>query len=172
MIEQHYSEDIQSADAEKHLQACKPCAQAYKELARLLENIHSPEVPVRGPEYGAKVWLSIQGSLLPYEVKRKRVWFAWPRLAYAAIGLLVLGMAFVAGRIWEDTHRRPSLAGTPQQTRERMVLFVLDNHLDRSARLLVQLSHVDGEEERVDQPLRAEARELLIDNRLYRQSIK
>ena len=62
------------------------------------------------------------------------------------------------------------LADAPQQSKERVVLFVLDNHLDRSERLLVQLNHAGAEEE-VGLPLQAEARQLLVDNRLYRQSV-
>jgi hypothetical protein len=57
-----------------------------------------------------------------------------------------------------------------QQTKERVVLFVLDNHLDRSERLLVQLNHAEGEGDYLDFPLQAEAQQLLSDNQLYRQS--
>jgi hypothetical protein len=57
-----------------------------------------------------------------------------------------------------------------QQTKERVVLFVLDNHLDRSERLLVQLNHAEGEGDYLDLPLQAEAQQLLSDNQLYRQS--
>jgi len=35
-----------------------------------------------------------------------------------------------------------------------VVLFVLDNHLDRSERLLVQLNHAEGEGDYLDLPLR------------------
>ena len=56
------------------------------------------------------------------------------------------------------------------KAKERVVLFVLDNHLDRSERLLVQLNHASAESVDIDQPLQSEARQLLTDNRLYRQS--
>jgi hypothetical protein len=62
------------------------------------------------------------------------------------------------------------VVSNPQQTKERVILFVLDNHLDRSERLLVQLNHAGVEGENVDFPLQAEARQLLFDNQLYRQS--
>jgi hypothetical protein len=109
--------------------------------------------------------------LRPYQLKTKRSYFRWPQLGYAAACLFFLAGAFLAGRIWEHTHTQPPLAGTPQQAKERVVLFVLDNHLDRSERLLIQLNHAGAEEETVDLPLQAEARQLLTDNRLYRQSI-
>jgi hypothetical protein len=171
LIEHYYSEDFYKAEAEVHLQACKHCAQAYEELGKLLGSVRAPEAPVRGSEYGAQVWQSIQGSLRPYQAKRKRSFFRWPQLAYAAACLLFLAGAFLAGRMWEHAHTKPLLASNPQQAKERVVLFVLDNHLDRSERLLVQLNHAGAEEEKVDFPLQAEAQQLLTDNRLYRQSI-
>ena len=81
-----------------------------------------------------------------------------------------MALAFLAGRFWEYTHRQPPIAGTPQQSRERVVLFVLNNHLDRSERLLVQLNHAGAEVENANLPLRLEAQQLLTDNQLYRQS--
>lgn len=171
LIEHYYSEDVYKAQAEIHLQACRQCSQAYEELGRLLGNVRAPEIPPRSSEYGAQVWQSIQGTLAPYQLKQKRSFFHWPQLAYAAACLVFLAAAFLAGRMWEHAHTRPSIASTPQQTKERVVLFVLDNHLDRSERLLVQLNHAGAEGERVDLPLQGEARQLLTDNRLYRQSI-
>lgn len=170
MIEHYYSEDFYKADAEKHLQSCKQCAQSYEELGKLLGSVRAPEAPARGREYGAQVWQSIQGSLRPYEPKRKRSFLRWPQFAYAAVCLLFLAGAFLAGRMWEHAHSKSLVAGNPQQTKERVVLFVLDNHLDRSERLLVQLNHAGGEGENADFPLKAEARQLLSDNQLYRQS--
>ncbi|HYK35867.1 hypothetical protein [Alloacidobacterium sp.] len=72
--------------------------------------------------------------------------------------------------MWEHAHTKSLVADNPQQTKERVVLFVLDNHLDRSERLLVQLNHAGAEGENADLPLQAEAKQLLSDNQLYRQS--
>jgi hypothetical protein len=171
MIEHYYSEDFRKADAQLHLQACKQCSQAYAELGKLLGSIRSPETPARGSDYGEQVWRSIQGSLRPYESKRKNSFFHWPQLAYAAACLLFLAGAFLAGRMWEYAHTKPSLASAPQQAKERVVLFVLNNHLDRSERLLVQLNHAVAEGDKVDFRLQGEARQLLTDNRLCRQSV-
>jgi hypothetical protein len=77
LIAHYYSEDGCKAEAQNHLQACKPCAQAYEELSKLLRSVHAPEVPLRSSEYGAQVWQSIQGSLRPYEPTRKRSFYRW-----------------------------------------------------------------------------------------------
>jgi hypothetical protein len=168
MMAHYYSEGFSKAEAERHLQACQQCAQAYADLSQLLGSVPASDVPLRGSEYGAQVWQSIQRSLQPYGPKQKRR-FYWPRFTYAAAGLLFLAGAFW-GRMWEHAHSKPLVAGSEQQTKQRVVLFVLDNHLDRSERLLVQLNHAGGEGDYVDFRLQAEAQQLLSDNQLYRQS--
>jgi hypothetical protein len=171
LIDHYYSEDSHKAEVDAHLRICTPCARAYEELGKLLANVHAPETPARDSEYGARIWQSIQRSLEPYRAKQKRKFFYFPQLVYAAACLLLLAGAFLAGRMWEHSHTRSTIAANPQQTKERVVLFVLDNHLDRSERLLVQLNHSGVEGETPDFPLQVEARQLLTDNRLYRQSV-
>lgn len=170
MIEHYYSEDFCRAETETHLGACSQCADAYEEFRKLLGNLRAPAVPLRSPDYGAHIWRSIEWSLQPHRPERKRRLFHWPQFAYATACLLFLAGAFWAGRLWEHTHSKALVATGGQQTKERVVLFVLDNHLDRSERLLVQLNHAGGEEDSVDFPLQAEAQQLLSDNQLYRQS--
>jgi hypothetical protein len=170
MIGHFYFEDLCQAEFEIHLQACPQCAQTYEEFSKLLRSVQAPGVPLRDSEYGARVWQSIQASLQPYRPMRKRRIFPWPQLAYAAACLLFLAGAFWAGRFWEHAHSKPLLAGGEPQTKQRVVLFVLDNHFDRSERLLVHLNHAGGEGDYVDFPLQAEAQQLLSDNQLYRQS--
>lgn len=160
--------------AEKHMQQCEACATAYDELARVLASAEGEPVPERGAEYGAQVWQAIRGSVPVYEPKCRQAWWLWPRWTYAVAGVLLLAGTFYAGKIWERTHTTTQVRN-PQQGRERVVLFVLDGHLDRSERLLVQLSHAGDDagakSQPVSLPLQAEARQLLADNRLYRQSV-
>jgi hypothetical protein len=86
--------------------------------------------------------------------------------------VLVIAAAFFAGRQWE--HRvtpTPTDANNTanDQGKQRVVLVVLGDHLDRSERLLVELRHAKPSTEG---PIQAEARELLASNRLYRESVK
>jgi hypothetical protein len=168
LIDHYYAEDFYKAEAEMHLEACGRCAQAYEQLGKLLGSVRSPDVPVRSAEYGEQVWHAIRGQVQRYQPK-KRTYFWRLQFAYAAACILAVIAAFVGGRFWEHAHLKASLASAPQQSKERVVFFVLDNHLDRSERLLVQLNHAG--EEKVDLPLQVEARQLLTDNRLYRQSV-
>jgi len=49
------------------------------------------------------------------------------------------------------------------------VVVVLDDHLDRSERFLVELKHADMDSSAMDSPLRDEARSLLAANRVARK---
>jgi hypothetical protein len=171
LIEHYYSEDFYKVEAELHLQACKHCSQAYDELGKLLGGIRGPEPPARSAEYGNEVWRSIQGSLAPYPKKSKVIRMPWRQFGLVAACLLLVATAFFAGRIWEHAHTKLSIAAVPSTEKTRVVLFVLGDHLDRSERLLVQLNHAGGEDADASLPLQAEARQLLTDNRLYRQSV-
>ena len=189
LIEHYWAGDLRArgflkTEAELHLQACDQCRKAYQEIFRMFGAVHGPEPPTRPADYGAQVWQAIQGHLPEYRTKRKWSEFFWPhfapKFAYAVAALLLLAGTFFAGKYWERMHAlheqaAAPAAAPPQQVKERVVLFVLDGHLDRSERLLVQLSHAGDEagatEAAVDLPLQSEARQLLADNRLYRESM-
>jgi hypothetical protein len=111
----------------------------------------------------------IRNSLPVYE-KLDPSWIRlWRPLGWAAACALLIAVAFVAGRQWERK-QAPSVAmAVDPQARQRVVVVVLGDHLDRSERLLVELNHADSEDIST-MPLRSEARELLANNRLVRQS--
>jgi hypothetical protein len=170
LVEHYFSEGENRIVAETHLRICGRCEQAFEELDNVL-GVRGPEPPPRQPGYGDRVWQSIEGPLRPYQPKRKQSLFTMPRLVFAGACLAFLVAAFVAGRVWERMHTHPTVASNPPASKERVLLFVLDNHLDRSERLLVQLNHAADGGDATDVPWQAEARQLLPDNRLYRQSI-
>jgi hypothetical protein len=60
----------------------------------------------------------------------------------------------------------------PVPPRERVVVVVLSDHLDRSERLLVELKHADADSAETVSPLREEARSLLTANRICRQDAR
>ena len=170
LVEHYFGEDIHRVVVETHLRICSRCERAYEEISNALD-VRAPEPPAREPRYGERVWRSIQGQLMPYPAKPGRSWFSMPRLVLASVCLLGLVAAFVGGTLWERSHKRASEAANSSQAKERVVIFILHDHLDRSERLLVQLNHAGAEEGDPDTLLRAEARQLLPDNRLYRQAV-
>jgi hypothetical protein len=169
LIEHYYEESVNMADCERHLKACAACAKHYAELRRDLDGVKPLAPPARGEDYGEQVWQSIRSSLPVYE-KPKRSWIRrWQPLGWAAACALLIALAFVTGRQWERK-QTPSVAeAVDPQARQRVVIVVLGDHLDRSERLLVELNHA-GSNDISAAPLRSDARELLASNRLLRQS--
>ncbi len=170
LVAHYFSDDTNRVVVETHLRICSRCEQAYEEISNVL-SVRAPEPPAREPDYGKQLWKSIQAPLRPYPKVPKSSYFSWPGLVLATACLLGLVAAFFVGAVWQRLRTYPPRAAISAQAKERVVLFILDDHLDRSERLLVQLSHADGQNGDPDHSLQSEARQLLPDNRLYRQAI-
>jgi hypothetical protein len=169
LIEHYYEESVIMADCERHLKTCSACAKRYAELRRDLDGVKPLMPPVRGEDYGEHVWQAIRNSLPVYE-KPKWSWLRLGRpLGWVAACALLIAVAFVAGRRWERKQAPSVAVAVDPQARQRVVIVVLGDHLDRSERLLVELNHAGGND-MSGTPLRSEARELLASNRLVRQS--
>jgi hypothetical protein len=169
LIEHYYEESVNMADCERHLKTCSACAKRYAELRRDLDGVKPLMPPVRGEDYGEHVWQAIRNSLPVYE-KPKWSWLRLGRpLGWVAACALLIAVAFVAGRRWERKQAPSVAVAVDPQARQRVVIVVLGDHLDRSERLLVELNHAGGND-MSGTPLRSEARELLASNRLVRQS--
>ena len=173
LIEVYYGE----ADAGHvaHLAGCQECSAQMTELKRDLEGARMV-VPERGAEYGEQVWEALRPRLIPYEKKTRgwarvfgKGWTQW-KVAVLALGCAALvGAAFVGGRIWERHAKTVNVAGNASsEAKQRVVLVVLTDHLDRTERLLVSLEHADSADRTGNAQLQSEARELLASNRLYR----
>jgi hypothetical protein len=179
MIAQVYGEGDTTA-AEWHLEGCAECSKAYAALESDLAEMKFAEPPELDAFYEDRVWASLSGSLRAYEA-RKRKWLGgglWRGLSYAAACVLLLALAFIGGRLWEQKRVHNAAAINSQQKqqqvvpvsqRERVVVVVLSDHLDRSERLLMELKHADAESTEMVSPLRDEARSLLAANRICRQ---
>jgi hypothetical protein len=173
LIEHYYDKERSTAGVRRHIETCAQCAQAYASLERDIATLPAVQPPARDAAYGERVWQSIAPTLPRYETSK----WSWLRkgpvrgLAYGAAFVLLIACAFFAGRQWE--HRQPPAAASNAQARPQpaqpVVLVILSDHLDRSERLLVELKHADAGSAETLPPLRDEARNLLISNRVCRQ---
>ena len=162
----------------QHLDTCAQCAAVYRGLAATLKAIETPEAPERGDQYGLEVWQRIRHQLPEQEMPWWSAWFRADRLAFAgAVAVLVLA-AFVAGRWWSAgsvpapqvaavaTPAKPQTAPA-EDSRERILLTSVADHLDRSARVLTDIMNA-----RAGVDISAEQRwaeDLVAASRLYRQ---
>jgi hypothetical protein len=179
LIDQAYGEG-DSAAVKRHLEQCSQCATAYSDLRGDLAELACAEPPARHDWYGERVWQSLASSLPAYESPKPHgLPMGWKRgLIYAGACALLLICAFIGGRLWERKHTGTAAENKPQPAqherlpsppRERVVVVVLSDYLDRSERLLVELKHADAGSTEMVSPLREEARTLLAAHRLCRQ---
>jgi hypothetical protein len=173
LIEHYYKESADMAECQRHVQQCAGCAKSYAELRRDLEQVKTPATPERGEAYGDQVWQAIRGSLPAYEQAKRNwtLWQWWRPLGFAAACALLIAAGFLAGRQWQRKQTPTVAVAADPQARQRVVVVVLGDHLDRSERLLVALNHAGSHDAWENGPLQSEARELLATNRLVRQSM-
>jgi hypothetical protein len=169
-----------SAAHARHLEACAECSQSYAALrSELAEAVSlefaATEPPLRNESYGEQVWQAIAPSLSVYE-PRQQPWRGlrlWKAMSFASACALVLAGAFFAGSVWQKHQPRPAVANQqpPQtKTKQPIVVVVLDDHLDRSERFLVELKHADLDTATMGAPLGDQARSLLAANRICRKN--
>ncbi len=185
MIEQVYGESDNTAVVQRHLDSCRECARNFAELKRDLAEVEHIEAPPRDVRYGERVWATLAPLLPMYAESKSRWWPQWLKtpllvrgLSYAVAAALLVSCGFYAGRMWKPqqasvvAHNEPPMpAQQPKQPiqKQPIVVVVLDDHLDRSERFLVELKHADFDATTAS-PMRDEAQSLLAANRICRKN--
>ena len=178
LILYYYEERPRSAGIQQHLDSCGQCAAAYRDLVATLKLVATPEAPDRGDQYGLEVWQRIRHQLPEQEMPWWSAWFRADRLALAGAFTVLLLAAFVAGRWWSATTAPaptvasvaapvPSPAAANDDSRQRILLTSVADHLDRSERVLTDFMNAPAGGD-----LSAEQRwaeDLVVTSRLYRQ---
>jgi len=171
----YYGEGRRRADIEVHLGACGACASLYREIAGTLAMIAAPEVPERGDQYGLEVWQRIRHKLPEQAAPWWAGLFRAERLAFAAAAAALAIAAFVAGRSWQQPLRVASAPaatlsgnpGTSTETRQRILLTSVADHLDRSERVLTDFMNASDRGDISTEQRWAD--DLLDTSRIYRQ---
>ena len=164
---------------DQHLESCPACASLYREIAGTLAMVVAPEVPERGDQYGLEVWQRLRHKLPEQDAPWwKTLWtsvFLHDRLVFAAAAATLVLAAFVAGRVWP---RQPAGAPTASvqpttggalstgDSRQRILLTSVADHLDRSERVLTDIMNAPRGDISSEQRW---ADDLLSTSRLYRQ---
>ncbi len=176
----YYGEGRRRADIERHLDICRSCASLYREISQTLAMVTAPEIPERGDQYGLEVWQRIRHKLPEQVAPWWTTFFRSDRLAFAAAAAMLVLVAFVAGRVWPRTPPpavalapgpAPSTTGAPGSvnagdTRQRILLTSVADHLDRSERVLTDIMNAPRGDISREQRW---ADDLLTTSRLYRQ---
>ncbi|HEV7513249.1 MAG TPA: zf-HC2 domain-containing protein [Candidatus Acidoferrum sp.] len=164
---------------EAHINSCAECRAELNRLAEMLAAYQARPVPDPGEDYGRRVWQQIAPRL---QEKRSQWWQAFlapQRLAAGALIAVLVLVAFLAGRV--SKHASPAGEGITitatddaARVRERVLMLAVGEHLGRSEMVLMEIANAGPEGASMKQvnlsSQRRRAKELLDENRLYRQT--
>jgi hypothetical protein len=189
----HYYGELRGPDAgslERHLRECDACRASFSRLEQVLRAVEEAPVPEPSAEFESAVWTRLRPGLRANRLGRASAFgvrpsaFGLPRWAFASGIAALVVIAFLTGALWRQTRQETQQAAVveqpgPNQTggggaaadlRERLLLAVVGEHLERTELVLVELLNAQGtglvnisaEQER--------AQDLVSENRLYRQT--
>ncbi len=164
----HYGEHPTPEEIERVLAADPELAARAARLAADLAHLDAIDAPEPRPGLEGRIWARVAPEL--ERSRRPSHFLPWRLGALAATLLVAVVGAFLAGRASNDALRPPlevELAALPIEARERILVSALENHLESSERLLVELAN-DAPPAIEDERRFAEA--LLTSNRLYRRA--
>ena len=166
----------EEATAGAHLASCAACQANYTKLQRVMAFVDSAPAAEAAPGFERVAWARLEPALAterPGPFAGLLSWFVFSpaRLAFTASIVLLIGAAFMAGRMTRTTPPAAGVAQSSQQVRERILLVDLGEHLDRSQMVLVELVSADDSGGNVDiSTEQSRAEQLVSANRLYRQT--
>lgn len=171
----HYYGELAAHDearAAAHVASCRQCHGAFRTLQRVLALVD--DTAVSGAElpegFERTVWARLEPGLRPERPSLFASFVLSPaRLGWAALVVLLVAAAFVAGRISPGAGGVPAERAADAHVREAILLMDLAEHLDHSQAMLVELASAGGDELDVSRE-RVRAEELVAANRLYRRT--
>ena len=162
LVLRFYGEHPEAAEVAAHLEACRACREADERLRAELQAV-TLDAPPRGDDYGRLVWERLESRLAADRLGRSR-----GRALRVAAAILAMAASLVVAFLLGRHMPRPEGGSTPAlETRQRILLVAVGEHLERSQMLLVELAHADAEE---PADIASRAAQLVAANRLYRQS--
>ena len=162
-----------------HLAECGKCAERFRQLKTTLDPL-TLDPPERGDQYGLEVWQAIRHRLPARESWWQSMLGLRPVLA-AAAAIVLLVSGFAVGRMWPSgAQPQPPIAASPvgdvaavrlsdDEARRRAVLMTVNDHFDRSDRVLAEVMNAPGPLGLISE--RQSARDLVSASRLYRQNV-
>jgi hypothetical protein len=174
----------QRAEMRAHVETCADCQACDRELRAVLALVTSEPLPEAPPGFEREMWARLEPVVSGFnrtnEVRQKpetrlkpdTTWsFELPRWALAAsVAALAVG-SFALGRVWDMPATSPPIGTTDiQEPSERMLRSEVEEHLERSQRVLVELVNADESTPMRLAGDRERAADLVAAGRLYRRS--
>src|SRR5437667_5945817 len=102
-----------------HLSACEKCRAEMERIEAVLAALDTLSVPDPGADYGRQVWKQIAPRLAEKQARWWQIWFEPRRLAAAGGVVVLILVAFLAGRFSKRGVPSDNVANK-EQVRERV----------------------------------------------------
>jgi anti-sigma factor RsiW len=159
------------AEREAHLASCEACRALDRETRAVLALIDTTPT-VDAPEgFGREMWARVEPEISARMTRTRTWWLSPARWALAGgMAVLVIG-SFLLGRVWEKAPRKVDAPeASASAVTERLLRAEVEDHLERSQRVLVDLVNADDSLSGPQDDERLRAADLVAAGRLYRQS--
>jgi hypothetical protein len=158
------------AHRQAHIESCERCRALDRELRAVLALVDQAPTMEAPPGFGREMWARVEPHITSRARHRRWGWFSPPRLALAGgMAALLLG-TFSLGRVWDTPRSRGSAPAVDAGAlSERLLQAEVEEHLERSQRVLVDLVNADDVVTTVAAD-RDRAADLVAAGRLYRRS--
>ena len=186
----HYYGELRGPEAgslERHLRECDSCRESFSRLEQVLRAVDEAPVPEPSPEFESAVWTRLRPALRANRPARPSAFGLrpsafglMPRWAFAGGIAALVVIAFLTGALWRQTRLQPEptvppavgpdSAGATADLRERLLLAVVGEHLERTELVLVELLNARGPGLVDISAEQVRAQDLASENRLYRQT--
>jgi hypothetical protein len=160
-----------------HLDSCAACQPVWQQIRTTLAAVDAAAVPEPPADFERVMWARVQGELESMKIAERPWWSLRHLIPAAGLAAVLLAM-FAIGRYWpgatpsEPGQTEPQavpVAAAATQS-ERALLVAMDDHLERSELLLVELMNAPANDALRLGFERATADDLLSSGRLYRQT--
>ena len=170
----------QRAEMRSHLEVCERCQALDRELRGVLALVDTEPVPEAPAGFEREMWArlapQITGNNDVAGGFSRTFWrLELPRWSLAAAAVALAAGSFALGRVWAPAPvpgpAIESVAGDAGTIGERLLRTEVEEHLERSQRVLVELVNADDSAPVVLASDRERAADLVAAGRLYRRSI-
>ncbi len=157
-----------------HVQTCDACGTVWREITASLNAVDGAGIPEPPPDFERVMWAKVQREIGDIPVAAPwwapRAWLPIASLA-AVVLAVVIGLQLTPG----TTDITPGATRETTSQPERALLIAMDEHLERSELLLVELMNADIGQAGSTDAVRlgfelAAADDLLLSSRLYKQT--
>ncbi|HUR21532.1 MAG TPA: hypothetical protein VMZ90_12030 [Vicinamibacterales bacterium] len=160
-----------------HLDSCVTCQPVWQQIRTTLAAVDVAAVPEPPSDFERVMWARVQGALETMNVTPTPWWSLRHLLPAGALAAALLAM-FAVGRYWPGQGAQAGAPTDPAATSaaaaasqsERALLVAMDDHLQRSELLLVELMNAPANDAVLQGFERETASDLLSSGRLYRQT--